>query len=94
MSDRQERIIMEMEKRRYRRKLLMIPSLLVWFGAFLGMQMLEGRVPWWAVLGTAAALTLGLGWATSRNWRCPACERSITEPNPRFCPQCGVRLSA
>lgn len=40
-----------------------------------------------------AVVVLGAGIYSWRNWRCPACEKSLGKGlSPRFCPNCGVGL--
>jgi ribosomal protein S27AE len=43
----------------------------------------------------AAIYVIGLVAFTFKNWRCPACDRSLGRSvTPRFCARCGAQLSS
>jgi hypothetical protein len=44
------------------------------------------------VAGFCLVVALGALLFFYRNWRCPACDRSLLGTTPDFCPKCGVAL--
>ncbi len=93
MSDPQEQLFLEYDKRRVRRRLLGI----AWFifivagGLGFGATGLEGTGRY-VVMGTWMLVGVALVWASWRNWRCPACDGALDRDEPRHCPHCGARL--
>lgn len=95
MSDRQEQIFLEYEKRRHRRRLLMLAWFAFVVAAGYALAQAEAVRSTFALVLVVCVITgVGLGWISWRNWRCPSCERGLDRGEPRHCQHCGVRLRA